>query len=166
VSKEIALSQGKFAIVDDEDYERVSQFNWHVVGDYAVRRVRLNPPVNGKRQGVQFMHRLIMGEPQGLQVDHRNRNPLDNQRHNLRIATNSQNRMNASKPRATTARSRYKGVAYGKEGWQAQIMKNGKSLWLGYFASEIEAAHAYDVAARDLFGEFACINFSQEHAHE
>ena len=155
--KEIPLTQGKLAIVDDEDYVWLSQFNWHAVGNYAVRRVRLNPPINGLRQGVQFMHRVIMEAPHGVLIDHRNRNPLDNRRCNLRFATVSQNLMNMRK--ADAKRSRYKGVAYGKEGWQSQIMKDGQSRWLGYFASEIEAARAYDAAARELFGEFAFLNF-------
>lgn len=160
--KEIPLTKGKVALVDDADYDWLMQWKWHTVGDYAVRRTRLDPPVGGKRQGVQFMHRLIMGEPHGVKVDHHSRNSLDNRRSNLRVATTSQNMMNAGKLRASRAKSQYKGVCYGKCGWQAQIMYQGKSRWLGYHTTEIAAAYAYDNTARDLFGEFACLNFPEE----
>lgn len=158
--KKIPLSQGLFALVDDEDFEYLNQFKWYAYKSrstfYAGRKLRLG--VN-KRQ-IIVMHREILGlkysEIKGDHIDH---NGLNNQRHNLRIATNSENCKN-QKPRIGFS-SKYKGVCWHKrdEKWNAAIFEEGKKKHLGYFTNEIEAAKAYDNAAKIYFKEFACLNF-------
>lgn len=161
----IELSQGKRAFVDDEDRERLSRCLWHInSGGYAVRHTsrRLGKP------GVVLMHREIveyaMGEPipEGCEVDHVDLDRLNNRRDNLRLVTRSQNQMNRRSYRGSA--SQYKGVSwhkkYGK--WQVRAQANGKSVFLGYFADETEAARVYDAKAQELFGEFARLNFPDE----
>ena len=105
------------------------------------------------------MHRVIVGARHGQDVDHKNNEAtLDNQRHNWRICTNSQNQMNAKKQIGCS--SQYKGVCWNRQcgKWQARIKLNGKEIWLGYFDDEIEAARVYNEAAIEHFGEFARLN--------
>jgi hypothetical protein len=139
-----------YALVDDEDYDWLNQWKWKIDSkNYAIRC--------HKRKYIS-MHRLILKQCKELIIDHINRNTLDNQKHNLRIVTKSQNAMN--KKNQAGSLSRFKGVTrhkYSKK-WQAQIMKNGKSKHLGMFNSEIDAALAYNNAAKEIFGEFALIN--------
>jgi hypothetical protein len=155
--KEIPLSQGKVALVDDEDYERVVCFNWCASKArdtyYAVRGVR----VNGKKR-LQLMHRLLLRLVPGdtRQGDHRNGNGLDNRRScNLRIGTHSQNQHNKSKTSRNT--SGFKRVSYSKERrkWEVQIGINGKAIHLGRFPSAETAFNAYVEAAQKYHGEFA-----------
>jgi hypothetical protein len=103
-----------------------------------------------------------MNAPRGLLVDHRNTNGLDNRRSNLRLATYSQNNCNKAKRKNTS--SRYVGVCFNKQlkRWGAYIKPQGKKIFLGYFDNEIDAAHAYDAAARKYHGEFARLNFPEE----
>jgi hypothetical protein len=159
---------GKYwATVSDRDYELVSQYTWRPYkgGDpgangtyYAIAHE------HGRKFGEKdvsvIMHRLILNAPKGIKVDHRDGDGLNNQRGNLRLATNKQNSMN-QKPHVNTS-SPYKGVSLDKRHgtWKAYIISDGKSIWLGQHKSEEEAARAYDVAARKLFGEFAKCNFS------
>ncbi len=105
------------------------------------------------------MHRLILNAPDGIQVDHVNRNRLDNRRSNLRIATDLQNHFNTVKRSHNT--TGYKGVSrYHKlDRWYARIALHGKVYYLGIHNSPEEAARAYDAKARELFGEFAWTNF-------
>jgi hypothetical protein len=160
--REIALSgkkaAGRVALVDDEDYEVVSQHRWHaqestrkggrIDGPYAATRI----PRKGGRQGILLMHKLITGY---LKTDHRNGNGLDNQRKNLRPATNAQNTHN-QRPRVGTS-SPYKGVCWNKASrkWQAAIKVAGSSRHLGLFATEEEAARAYEAAALAIQGDYA-----------
>lgn len=158
--KQIPLTQGKFAIIDDADYEEINKHKWfankHGYTYYAARKVRLP---NGKQTTIK-MHRIILGLEFGdpRQSDHRNHNTLNNQRENLRIVTNKQNQQNR-KPRKHYS-SIFKGVSLCKstQKWQAKIKVNCKTIHLGYFDSEIEAAHIYDKAASEYFGEFAYLN--------
>lgn len=162
MSKEIELTQDKVAIVDDCDYEYLSQFKWHASKDkntfYARRRT---PKINGKRRDIQ-MHREILDAPPDALIDHRDGNGLNNTRDNLRLSTNQQNQHNQH-PRVGGT-SRFKGVFWdaGKQKWCAMIHINMKKIWLGSFASELEAARAYDDAARAMYGEFARPNIATE----
>lgn len=155
--KEIRLTRGKVALIDDRDLEVVSKFSWSAYqshkrwGWYAYAYT--SPP----RKYI-FMHRLILGltEGDGLQVDHINRNGLDNRRRNLRIATPKQNQYNQG-VRTHPKTSKYKGVSWNKvQGeWVANIRVNGRKLYLGGYSNEEDAARAYNDGARKHFGEFA-----------
>lgn len=155
MTKEIVLSQGKVAIVDDADYEWLSRWKWcasrvpHTC--YAIRSVG-----RGKTQKRTYMHRAILDAPPELWVDHINADGLDNRRANLRLCTRAENNRNRRKHRDTA--SRFKGIvpSYGK--WIAQIKVNGKRFQLGRFVDEKSAARAYNEAAIRLHGEFAILN--------
>ena len=159
--KQIPLTRGKFAIVDDADFEKLNRYNWYAFRSYgntfyAVRSICLP---NGKWRLI-FMHRVILNLEYGdkRQGDHRNNNSLDNRRDNLRICTNRQNSQNSRPNKSCT--SVYKGVSWSKDRhkWVAQIKTQDKQTNLGRYVSEIEAARAYDVAAIKCFGEFAHTN--------
>lgn len=152
--KKIPLTQGKVAIVDDEDFAFLSQWKWYYAKGYAVRNIG---PTNQQRQ--LQMHRVVMSIPKGRNIDHVNGVKLDNRRCNLRIATHPQNRYN-SRP-FTNSTSPYKGVALYRKTrkWRALIHYQGRAYHLGYFHSEEAAARAYDAKAKELFGEFAWLNF-------
>jgi hypothetical protein len=157
--KEIPLTQGKVALVDDEDYEWLSQWKWLYVRStndlgYAARSQWLG---NGKYKTI-FMHRAILGAQKGHKVDHWDVNGLNNQRHNLRLATDSQNTCNQRKHR--DGKSHYKGVHWDKHAakWRATIGWRGHWKHLGLFLNEEDAARAYNVGAREYHGEFARLN--------
>ena len=161
--RRIKLTQGRYTLVDNSDFEELSKHKWCALrlsygGFVAVRSSPTNK--NGKR-GLILMHREIMNCPKDLDVDHRNHNTLDNQKHNLRICTRSQNKQNGLPRKDGT--SQYKGVHWYKASmkWTAQIRMNKKRMHLGCFDDEIEAACAYDQAAQRYFGEFAYLNFPQ-----
>ena len=126
---------------------------------FAVRRIR--PQRDGKPK-VVWMHREIMKAGDREFCDHINHNGLDNRRANLRLATRSRNAWNRRKAKIKS-RSKYKGVSWYNMGkrWNARIQVNRKAKFLGIFADEIEAAKAYDRAARKCFGEFAKLNFDK-----
>jgi hypothetical protein len=149
----IKLSQGKFALADDEDYTYLSMVKWYYHNGYAVRTHR-----SGKKQESLKMHRVILDVVAGEQVDHINGNSLDNRRCNLRVATQSQNNKNASKRKDNT--SGFKGVSYHKKckQWVAYINCDGKRTYLGLFASKETAAKAYNNKAIDLHKEYAKLN--------
>ncbi len=157
--RRIPLGEGKFTIVDEQDYYRFNKFNWCAEYDgwntYAVRITG----VPKKKIEILSLHRAIMNRPKGLLVDHRNNNGLDNRRENLRIATKSQNTCNRRKKENTS--SQFIGVCFSKrEGkWAVNITHQRKGEWIGYFEDEIEAAKAYDAAAKKYHGEFARLNF-------
>ena len=160
--KEIQLTHGKVALVDDGDYEYLNQWKWlaapHHTGTwYVVRSVTCE----GKKKSIR-MHRLIMDTPPNMEVDHIDHNGLNNQRSNLRNCTNSQNHMNRFPYKGRT--SVYKGVYYKKseKGYVAKIKINQVVIWGGTFKSEIEAAHVYDELAKKYFGEFAVLNFKDD----
>lgn len=156
----IKLTQGKYALVDDEDYEQVNKRKWYVSYDnkkwYARRNI--TDPSTKKRIRIR-MHREIMDCPKGLDVDHVNHNGLDNRKCNLRICTHSQNLFNQL-PRRTNTTSKYKGVYWNKKDrrWRASIGIDGKQIYIGNFSTEIKAAEAYGKKAKELFGEFAYLN--------
>ena len=156
--REIPLSRGLVALVDDTGYDRVvAAGRWHARPHghtvYAQRHARLP----GGRQTTQQLHVFLSGQPG---IDHRNGNGLDNQRSNLRPATQSQNNWNA---RGRSGTSEFKGVSLYRRTsrWRAQIRHSGHSRHLGLFDTPEDAARAYDAAARQLFGEFARPNFPE-----
>lgn len=156
--KEIPLTQGQIAIIDDEMFDRVSYFKWHAYKHgntyYAKTAIRLS---NGK-QTIIKMHQLVLGFPNS-RIDHKNGNGCDNRVSNIREATNRQNGMNRKKSKGTS--SQYKGVYLNRRvnKWQAAIVVNGDNIYLGMFTNEVDAAIAYDNAAIYYFKEFANLNF-------
>jgi hypothetical protein len=160
--RKIFLGEGRFAIVDPADYYRLNNFQWYANGEdnliYALRTV-ISPH---KKTKTVRMHREIMNAHEGILVDHRNRNALDNRRSNLRLATHSQNCCNRGKKRCKTS-SRFIGVCFDKESrlWRAYVSYQKKRIYLGRFHSEIDAARAYDEAAKKHHGEFARLNFPE-----
>lgn len=156
--KEISLTQGKVAVVDDEDYPLLAALKWSALKSKRTWYARTVVYLNGRAINLQ-MHRLILRTPRGAQIDHTDHDGLNNCRHNLRSATPSQNCQNRRRRRDST--SGYKGVCLHKRigKFQAYISQPGRILHLGYFLTPEEAALAYDAKARELFGEFALLNF-------
>lgn len=159
MAKEIPLTQGKVALVDDADYEWLSQWKWAFNGRYAYRHPMINRKYHHK-----MMHRELIQPPPGMQVDHINGNTLDNRRSNLRICTPEQNSGNRRKSRGAIT-SVYKGVWFERstQRWGTGVQRGKCRYPLGYYDTEIEAAYAYDAGAREVFGEFAKVNFPNEH---
>lgn len=153
----VPLTQGKFAIIDAEDAEKILQHSWYLrCNGYAGRSAR-NP--NGGNQITILMHRELIEVPDGMFIDHINRDRLDNRKCNFRIVTRAQNMMNKSQYRNNT--SGFRGVTWMKSEqlWVARIDHNRKAIFLGYFKDPEEAARAYDAAAREYRGDFAALNF-------
>lgn len=158
--KTIPLTRGKVAIIDDEDYEFLMQWKWYARMDLrtgAFYAERNSKSANSKRIKIS-MHRVISGVEDGkLFVDHIDRNTLNNCRYNLRIATRSQNLANRESHKKCT--SKYLGVCrYPHNKWQASIRKDRIRINLGIFKNEIDAALAYNNAAKIHHGEFANLN--------
>lgn len=156
--REIQLTQGKVAVVDDEDYEMLLSLGgrWCISDGYAY----------SARHG--RMHRLLLKAPRGVMVDHINGNRLDNRRSNLRLCNNSENQANR---KTVVGESVFKGVCWQKVGpskgfWKASITKDGDAIYLGSFSTDLEAAVAYNKAAAEMFGEFASLNDLTKQAHE
>ena len=151
--KKIPLTQGRFALVDDEDYDFLMQWKWHFNCGYAIR----TESIDGKPKKYR-MHREIMRPGKGVQVDHIDHDGLNNKRKNLRNATHTQNRRNT--PTYKNSTSGYKGVSwYAKlQKWAAQINIKGKRKRIGYFDTKESAARKYNEAAKEEYGEFAYLN--------
>lgn len=148
--KQIPLTQGKVAIVDDEDYKQLSRHKWYASKNRTMWYATRKKVVNGKVATIR-MHRVVLGNiPAGKCVDHKNRNSLDNRRQNLRICLPIQNAGNRNMHRNNT--SGYTGVWWDKTNkkWVAGIGVNGKMQFLGCFLEKLDAARAYDIAARKL----------------
>lgn len=156
----LPLQKDRWTLVDASDLARCSAHNWVTNGKGIVHAL-----VDGKHVK---LHRFLLGDQAGPLVDHKDGDPLNNRRSNLRRATPRENRRNSRKMSKTTS-SAYKGVCWQESGgaWQAQIRKKdpgspergiGRMTYLGYFADELDAADAYDAAARAHYGEFACLN--------
>lgn len=168
--KLLHLKCGLSFLVDDDDYEWLSAFNWHASGRtrrYAERNSHIEW-VDGKRKRVkQYMHREILGlkTGDGKFADHINGNPFDNRKCNLRITDAKGNSQNA-RPRKNKTTSKYKGVSSDPnvhtKRWRACMNIGGKIVVLGIYSTEEDAARAWDFAARQRFGEFAKLNFPEE----
>ena len=159
--KRIKLTQGQYALVDDADFGNLSEHKWYASksrysGYYAYRECPCWIGNSRENRRVVLMHKQIMKVPKGKIVDHVNHSALDNQRGNLRVCTYSQNSQNYIKRQKGS--SAFKGVCWSKihQKWLARITVNGKRRHLGFFASEIKAALAYEYNAIKYFGEFAC----------
>jgi hypothetical protein len=149
--KEIQLTKGFVTLVDDDDYEWLNRWKWHYSHGYAMRRI-------SKHGKFIHMSRLILGiKSSKIFADHIDRNGLNNQRSNLRVATRSQNNAN----RTIIGSSGFLGVfrtSAKKESWFARVNKNGKRYYLGSFDNKIDAAKAFNEAAIKIHGEFANLN--------
>lgn len=154
MSRDILLSEGSVAIVDDDWYPILSKIKWYGSRNqagsvYAVGRIHSRH---------RYMHKIIAMAPDDAVVDHKNGNSLDNRSANLRWATSALNNRNRrSRP------GEYKGAIYcprkaGTKPWRARIQVNKKSMSLGYYKTRDEAALAYNAAAKRYFGEFATLN--------
>ena len=158
--KKIKLTQGKFALVDDNDFERLNQFKWCAAGNnknnyfYAIRTIAK------KNIG---MHRVILNAVESIyHVDHIDGDTLNNQKSNLRLCTNSENRRNQKLNKKST--TGYKGVSIRKinNTYRSQIKFNSKTICIGHYKTAIEAAKAYNEKAKELHGEFARLNIIPE----
>jgi hypothetical protein len=153
--KEIQLTQGMIALVDDEDFECLNKFKWVVYN-----KSNRNTCYAMRRHGTTsvLLHREILNILPGIDVDHKDGNGLNNQKSNLRICTTTQNQMNAMLRKDST--SGFKGVSWKKDRnkWAAQIQINKKRKCLGYFPTKEEAAVKYNQVASELYGEFARLN--------
>ena len=160
--KYIPLTKGQFAIVDDDDYDYLMQWKWQAQkGRHTWYAVRGNSfGTKGKRQqSTVYMHRVILHCPKTYQVDHINHNGLDNRKRNIRICSSGDN--NRNRIPQTNCTSAYKGVSWAGKKWRCMLWHKKKHLHVGYYASEVEAAKAYDKNARELFGEFVYCNFKE-----
>lgn len=148
MTREIPIKGGAVALVDDEDFERLSLLMWSFAGS----------SIKYAYSSAGYMHRLVIGAPDGQHVDHINSEPLDNRRSNLRLCSQSSNLAN----RRPGKGKRLKGVT-GKRGqWRARVSLRSGEIFVGSFGSAEAAARAYDVKLRELFGPFARCNFPEE----
>lgn len=157
MTKEIELTKGQVALVDDDDYEWLSLYKWHAAwqpglkGYYAMRSQHISYKNAKQKVKTFYMHREIMTPPKGRSIDHINHDPLDNRKENLRVVSHRQNMQN----RKRKTSSKYPGVCWDKENnkWRAGIYVDGKHICLGRHKSELKAAKAYENALHSLVGE-------------
>ena len=141
-SKIIPLTKGKYALVDDEDYDRVMEYNWNICNNYA------------ENNNMGYLHRFIMNPPYDMVVDHIDHDKLNCRKYNLRVCSQQDNLKNS------IAKNKYKGVSWCKvkKKWRVSILYKH----IGYYKTEEEAAKIYDEKANELYGEFAWLNFKTE----
>jgi hypothetical protein len=153
-SKIIPLTQGKYALVDEEDYEKVNEYHWTFK-----KNKKQEYAINGNTR----LHRFILNEsnPKNI-IDHKNGNGLDNRKNNIRAATINENNFNTKL--RVNSKIAYKGVTFNEKSkkYRSRIQFNKKGIHIGCFYNVLEAARAYDAKAEELFGEFANLNFKNE----
>lgn len=158
--KEIELTRGLKAIVDDADFEFLSGYSWHAEKRGGIYYARGVISCVKRKCKLAYMHRLILCAKPGQLVDHKDGNGLNNQRSNIRICTHGENCRNVSPVKNAT--SKYLGVDLAgrpkNRRWRAAICHDGKRKHIGHFDTETEAAEAYNIEAIRLHGEFARIN--------
>lgn len=154
----IPLTQGKTTVIDFDDFENLRGVKWYAYKGrytfYARRHI-----IKGKNRVLQSLHHFLI--PGAARVDHIDGDGLNNRQSNLRKATPRQNQQ-GRRHKNLTATSQFRGVHRQDQKWIAEIKVRQKNKYLGIFGSEIDAAKAYDAAARKHFGEFATCNFSQK----
>lgn len=163
MSKRIPLTRGKFAIVDDHNYEWLTQWKWQAIRCgrrmwYARRCERYGPRSENKKRDI-YMHRVIAKAKHGEDVDHYNDDGLDNRESNLRRCSRRENIQNM-RPYLKPGTSRHRGVSWNtrRQKWQAKIECSSRIHHIGFFDDESDAAVAYNDAARKYYGEFARLN--------
>jgi hypothetical protein len=153
--KKILLKNGGVALVDDADFKMLFEYRWYFNLGYARGYKKTD-----KKRKLIYMHRLLLNPKKALVVDHIDRNKLNNQRNNLRICTRVGNLMNSLKRKNNT--SGFKGVHMNKKGgksvWRARLKKDRKEIFIGYFENKKDAALAYNIKVKELFGEVAYQN--------
>jgi hypothetical protein len=157
------MISGCKVLIDDEDYERVNKYRWHLDRPYFRRTgnfyFKTRPSIDGTRH-TWALHHFIFGTPaKGMCLDHVNRNTLDNRKSNFRFATHQQNKYNQKCRKDST--SGYKGVSIQThcQKYVVRIVYDRKRHSLGTYSDSIEAAKVYDRKAIEVYGEFACTNF-------
>ena len=157
--KKIRLGSKKgiveFAIVDDEDFEKVSSLNWHITNGYAVHTKHVKYDGGKQIQRPVYMHRLIAKTPDGMDTDHKNCDKLDNRKENLRVCTRSQNIYNRKFKKSISG---LQGVRPSGKKWTARIKANGKEIHIGTYETIEEAIVVRDEAAKKYHGRFATLN--------
>ena len=149
----IQLTQGYHTIIDDEDVDKVSQYKWHTVFSRGKAYAATNIPTATGQKILKLHHFLTGGQKW---IDHHNGDSLDNRKENLRPCSPKQNSQNQKLRKDST--TGYKGVTKHYNKFRAQIFVEGKKKYLGLFATAELAAHAYNAAAREYFGDFALLN--------
>jgi len=147
MADKIPLTQGKYAIVDHEDFEWLNQWKWHYMNGYAYHSFK----INGKYTEIG-MHAFILQTPKGMETDHVNRNRSDNRRSNLRVVTTSQNQHNVGVNVKNT--SGHKGITFHKRDryWQVMIRIAGRRFYIGSYKEKDKAIVAYNIAERKAYG--------------
>lgn len=153
----LKLTQGYETFVDDDVAEALAILGWTDCWFASVERNGVYAKANLPGGNLVRLHRFILGAPDGVMVDHRSRNTLDNQKHNLRRASRSQNTANSVKTSSATG---YRGVSLDSNGrFRARIKIEGRAVALGTYATAVEASVSYGTARAALFGEFAPIGY-------
>lgn len=156
----IKLSQNKYSLIDNEDFDKISKYKWSY-DKYAFR-----VDWSGNKPKKILLHRFIMDVPKNMEIDHINRDKLDNRKSNLRIVTKQQNSLNRNKPKFKITAEKvsiYKGVSWISnkkriKRWRSYISFKGKHYFIGLFKEEKDAALAYNKKAIELHGNFAKLN--------